>query len=136
MPEWWSKERKLAIPAPVAAETVSARLLALPGVESACWRDRKHLLLRYDLRATDLQTLLDHMGSNSVEIPKRRWRTWWHALLAYCEANERQCAPADSDWNTNVRRIYVSRYRHRRHGHRDDRPQHWRQYLEPRGNEP
>lgn len=55
-----------------------------------------------------------------------------HLLLAYLEDNRREAADTDEGWEANVRRIYVSRYRHRRHGRRDDRPQQWRKYLQPR----
>ncbi len=52
-----------------------------------------------------------------------------HRLLAYCDANRRAMRETDSGWTAAIRAIYVSRYRQRQHGRRDERPQHWRQYL-------
>lgn len=52
------------------------------------------------------------------------------ALRRFAETNVRAHSSADYGWDAAVRAIYVSCYRSRRHGRRDDRPQHWRKYLE------
>ncbi|MGE0383900.1 MAG: hypothetical protein AB7Q97_04165 [Gammaproteobacteria bacterium] len=39
-----------------------------------------------------------------------------------------EAAPAG--WDDAIRTLYAACHRHRRHGLRDERPQHWRRYLE------
>lgn len=49
-------------------------------------------------------------------------------LRCYRDAVLREEQNNEIGWDSCVREIYVSRYRHRRHGRRDDRPRNWRHY--------
>jgi len=51
-------------------------------------------------------------------------------LRCYRDAILREEQMNEIGWDSFVREIYVSRYRHRRHGRRDDRPRNWRHYSE------
>ncbi|MGR9091568.1 MAG: hypothetical protein ACU85U_13405 [Gammaproteobacteria bacterium] len=49
-------------------------------------------------------------------------------LRCYRDAILREEQMNELGWDSFVREIYVSRFRHRRHGRRDDRPRNWRHY--------
>jgi len=68
------------------------------------------------LRATGAEPAL-----NVLEQLRLKLRCYRDAILREGQMNE-------MGWDSYVREIYVSRYRHRRHGRRDDRPRNWRHY--------
>lgn len=68
------------------------------------------------LRAAGAEPAPDFLGSLALKL-----RCYRDAILRDGQMNE-------SGWDSFVREIYVSRYRHRRHGRRDDRPRNWRHY--------
>ena len=69
-----------------------------------------------ELRALDVEPAL-----NALERLRLKLRCYRDAILREEQMNE-------MGWDNYVREIYVSRYRHRRHGRRDDRPRNWRHY--------
>ena len=72
-----------------------------------------------------IDALLRHVATLQLVPALSGWRLrWWRYTEAVSLANEGR----DGSWSALVRNVYISRYRHRRHGRRDDRRQHWQQY--------
>ncbi|MGQ0658543.1 MAG: hypothetical protein ACT4NU_10705 [Chromatiales bacterium] len=126
----WLKRRTLKVRAPSPADAVAARLQALPGIELAQWAKAGHLVLHYDVRTVTLEVILERARSLGIAIPVQGLSAWWHRFLVYCDENHRRTGEADAGWEAAVRALYVSCSRQQRHGRRDERPQHWRKYLE------
>ncbi|MFT4562425.1 MAG: hypothetical protein ACI9BW_002169 [Gammaproteobacteria bacterium] len=108
-------------------KTLLATLRGLPGIEDA---DINNMCLRvvYDSIQTSTATIIDVVEAADVRIAAgifQRISLW---LRCYREAIVEEESSNDIGWDSFVREIYVSRYRHRRHGRRDDRARHWRQY--------
>jgi hypothetical protein len=113
-----------------ARSRASAGLRDLPGVEEASVNGDS-LRIRYDLRATSCAPIIEHIETRGL-APVLSWRQrLLLRLRCYREAIRREEMNNEIGWDSFVREIYVSRYRHRRHGRRDDRPRHWRQYTAP-----
>ena len=119
----------------MARSSASARLLAMPGLEDVTL-DGSGLRATYDLRETTCAHIIDQIEALGIPVVLT-----WHQRLrlrlrCYREAVLKEDLNNEIGWDSFVREIYVSRYRHRRHGRRDDRPRHWRQYSVPRPLEP
>ena len=113
-----------------AREQAKASLLPLPGVEEVSLGDDT-LYATYELPQTSAAAIIEVIESSGLILAlswHRRLRVW---LLYYREAIFEENLKDEIGWDSCVREIYVSRYRHRRHGRRDDRPRHWRQYSTP-----
>ena len=113
-----------------ALEQVKAKLLSLPGIEEVSFRgDTLHA--SYELPQASAAAIIDVIESSGLKLAlswHKRLRLW---LLYYREAIFEENLKDEIGWDSCVREVYVSRYRHRRHGRRDDRPRHWRQYSTP-----
>ncbi len=83
----------------------------------------------YDIRDTNCADVVRLIESAGVARDLNRRDRLRLALRCYREAILREDLNNEIGWDSFVREIYVSRYRHRRHGRRDDRPHHWRQYA-------
>lgn len=113
-----------------ALEQVKAKLLPLPGIEEVSFRgDTLHAT--YELPQASAAAIIDVIESSGLKLAlswHKCLRLW---LLYYREAIFEENLKDEIGWDSCVREVYVSRYRHRRHGRRDDRPRHWRQYSTP-----
>ena len=116
-------------PDPQQAHTAAAVLEGVKGVLSLDVPTVSMLKVRYDLlrlTLSEIETLLSDYGfhlDNSLLNKLRR------ALYHYTEDTERQnmgCSSGDSNYTTKV---FISSYKRREHGCRDERPNHWRRYL-------
>ncbi|HEY0720892.1 MAG TPA: hypothetical protein VGE50_06525 [Gammaproteobacteria bacterium] len=113
------------------AQAHSACLLLadLEGVHRAVPLDPLVMQISYDVSRLTLNILeeaLDELGyhlDNSLMMKLKR------ALYYYTEETQR--ANLGLDGNTAPRnvKVFVQRYIKRRHGCRDERPEHWRNYL-------
>ncbi len=113
-----------------AREQAKASLLPLPGIEEMLFRDDT-LHATYELPLISAKAIIEVIESSGLTLAlswHRRLRLW---LLYYREAIFEENLKDEIGWDSCVREVYVSRYRHRRHGRRDDRPRHWRQYSTP-----
>ncbi|MDA0823266.1 MAG: hypothetical protein O3C28_12705 [Proteobacteria bacterium] len=106
-------------------------LRGLPGIEDA---NINNMWLRvvYDPIQTDTGTIIDVINSSDAQVVTGFFQRILLWLRCYREAIIEEESDNDSGWDSFVREIYVSRYRHRRHGRRDDRARHWRQYSRQR----
>jgi hypothetical protein len=107
---------------------VMAKLAALAGIEDLVLDDNK-LRVVYDIRETQLEAVIEFLQHAGASVVLSWYGLWRLRFRCYRESVQAQEANNEIGWDSCVREIYVSRYRHRRHGRRDDRPRHWRQYL-------
>lgn len=108
-------------------ESARAILLKLPGCNAASVTSGS-LDVTYDLAQTNAAIIVGLVASAGLPVVlnlRQRTALW---LRYYQEAIFRENQNDESGWDSCIREIYVSRYRHRRHGRRDDRPRHWRKY--------
>lgn len=111
-------------------ESVRLSLLKLPGIEHASVSNNR-LCVRYHLPQADAATVVEFIETSDLSLVlslPQRLSLW---LRYYQEAIFLENLNDETGWDSCVREIYVSRYRHRRHGRRDDRPRHWRKYAAP-----
>lgn len=128
--EPWRKQRQLRLePTGKCAGTgILERLRAEPGVEAADWTADGRLQLRYDLRNTGLDRILALLASLDLRPRCGRMTAWRHAWWAWTEAMERGNLACPGGWDRNLRAVYLAG--DHRPGRRDNRPQHWRHYLD------
>ena len=116
-------------PEPNPARSAALMLNDVDGVQHVEAMTDTRLLIRYDLRRITLAIIeeaLREVGfhlDNALLIKLRR------ALHHYSEETERANLGCPACQNKTTREIFIKHYRARRHGCRDPRPAHWRQYL-------
>lgn len=115
-------------PDPNQVRSAAALLGALPGIQGTDQRSSHCLEVTYDVRMLTLRVIdeaLVKLGfhlDNSLLIRLKR------ALYDYTEETQR--ANLGYRYNVNsTQGVFVNRYEHLPHGCRDERPQHWREYL-------
>ena len=118
-------------PDPDQAENACLLLAEWLVIQSSVRVSDRMISIRYDLMDitfTEIAEALVELGfhlDNSLMCKVRR------ALYAYTEENERANLEARSTRQiaNDAQGVFVSRYQKLRHGCRDDRPRHWREYL-------
>lgn len=116
-------------PDPDQTHTALLVLSELDELETARPLGRWCIEISYDLRRTRLQSierLLVDMGfhlDNSLLARMKR------ALYHYTEGVEFENLQLRHPALLDTTEVFINRYRHLRHGCRDDRPEHWRKYL-------
>jgi hypothetical protein len=124
----WRRIRRIRLRSSEMPPAWLTALGAEEGVERVETRDRM-LEIHYDLRLIRLSDLVAKLADigllpDTGILQRVRLASW-----AVCEDIQWLNRDFDMSFDTVVREIYMSRYRHRRHGRRDDRPQHWRKYT-------
>lgn len=111
------------------SSTAAQMLIDLDGIVSAESISSTHLIINYDLRfftLVDVEELLSTVGfhlDNNLLIKIKR------ALYRYTEETERANLGCIEGQSNCTREAYINRYQQLRHGCRDKRPVHWRNYL-------
>ncbi len=118
-------------PDPKQAHSAALFLADINGVEEVRPQTDHELFIRYDLSKISLQMIDEaltelgfHLNTTLVDKLKR-------ALYYYTE--DAECS--NYGFNTcescegQSLKIYINRYQSKKHGCRDNRPQHWRNYL-------
>ena len=128
--DYWHREALLTLS--VALETdkmrdVISSLKALPGIKDASV-DGTSLKFAYDLRVTNLVTIKQSIFAAGISIEQTLWQKFCGLLSAHRESILRAEQGIDYGWDVWIQDAYVSRYRLRRHGRRDDRITNWRMY--------
>ena len=106
---------------------VCAMLGAVDGIANA-ERSAGKYIIEYDPRVLGCAEVITHLCSFGAEPDLNVLEQWRLKLRCYRDAIVREEQMNEMGWDSYVREIYVSRYRHRRHGRRDDRPRNWRHY--------
>lgn len=118
----------------IARESLAVKLRDAPGVDAADFSDSM-LRVAYDLRETNCAVIVERIEAAGLAPALSAYQRFCLGLRCYREAVLKDGLSNEFGWDSFVREIYVSRYRHRRHGRRDDRPRHWRQYTAPASGE-
>lgn len=127
---YWRRNRQLKIKKcddGIEIKPLTSALEAMSGVISANVTNDS-LSVEYDLRKVSLcaiRALLTQHKLALCENIRERISRW---LIEYREAIRQAEQFVDYGWDAWIQDAYVSRYRLRRHGQRDDRLTNWRQY--------
>lgn len=111
------------------AHSASLLLADLEGVHRVVPVDPHALQVSYDVTRLTLhliETALDELGyhlDNSLMVKLKR------ALYHYTEETQRANLGLDGHQAPRDVKVFVQRYEKLRHGCRDERPEHWRNYL-------
>lgn len=108
---------------------VCAALDAVNGIASARVKGDVYSV-DYDPLVLDCAGVIAQLRASGVEPSPGLLERLRLRLRGYRDAILREEQNNEIGWDSFVREIYVSRYRHRRHGRRDDRPRNWRHYNE------
>lgn len=108
------------------AEPAAPLVGAMEGVDEAMALGGYQLLVGYDLLQTSLRTIEDRLVAEGYHLENSLLCKLKRALYYYTEEVERENLGIGGGANTQV---YVERYRRLPHGCRDERPEHWRNYL-------
>jgi hypothetical protein len=110
-----------------AKSKIKSSLFALSGVQDVSLAEDV-LRIVYDVPNTNASHLLALIESSDLKVASNVWQKISLFVRRFQDAVIEQEASNEIGWDSFVTEIYVSRYRHRRHGRRDDRAHHWRQY--------
>jgi len=126
------KHRELSFcplhPDPHQARTVMLLLSDVPGIVHLELLGSHRLRVGYDIRALNLRVIeevLIEIGfhlDNSLLVKVKR------ALYHYTEEVQLQNLGCERGESNCTQKIFVNWYQQRRHGCRDERPEHWRRY--------
>lgn len=112
---------------PADPAQVRAMLSAVPGIADA--RDAGgQYIITYDPRVIGCAEVIAQLRAVGAEPALSLLENLSLKLRCYRDAILREEQMNEMGWDSFVREVYVSRYRHRRHGRRDDRPRNWRHY--------
>jgi len=116
-------------PDPRQAETASLLLTGVDGIDEVLVRSPVHLHVVYRLPQVSLRLLEESLGEIGFHLDNSLLHKMKRALIYYTE--ETQCANLGcKEGQSNcTRKVFVNRYEKLKHGCRDERPDHWRQYL-------
>ncbi len=129
----WFKYRSIALPGD-ACNTAAKALAGIDSIEVEVGADER-LQLRYDLRQISLAEIEAILAGAGIALAGGWLSRIQRSFRHYTETIQRDCHDIEAGWDAYVRAAYLSRYRTRRHGRRDDRPQQWRQYLHKRSEQ-
>ncbi len=111
------------------AESALRMLENIKGILDLEIVDPWQLDVRYDIRylcLADIEEALTEVGfhlDNNLLLRLKR------ALYSYTEITERANIGCERCQDQSTRDIFIDRYQQQRHGCRDQRPSHWRDYL-------
>lgn len=123
------KQRHIALAGAGDGAALLGAVNALGGVRDAALRG-SDLRLSYvpeQVSLQEIEALARRCGFTPAGGLAARLR---RSLVHYRESIRRERREHEAGWDVYVRNAYMSRYRNRRHGRIDDRPQQWRRYLE------
>lgn len=133
LPPTTGKRREIAFchlhPDSDQAHTALLYLSGMDEIDSVRRIGKHRIEVAYDLRRIRLQIingLLERAGfhlDNSLMARMKR------SLYHYTEQVEFDNLRLPHHTFLDTTEVFINRYRHLRHGCRDDRPEHWRKYL-------
>jgi hypothetical protein len=117
-------------PEPHPAQSAAVMLRDLPGMEQVTVVDEQCIRVSYYLSHLSLQLIEGALEELGFHLDGSLLTKLKRALFYYTEENQRAalCDCAQGKGNCTDQ-VFVNRYERLKHGCRDDRPQHWREYL-------
>ncbi len=115
-------------PDPDQAQSAVALLDGVTGIQQVVKGSPHSLTVCYDLRLITLQVIEDALIELGFHLDNSLLTKIKRALYHYAEETQRANLELHPDHN-DPKDVFVQSYQQRPHGCRDDRPQHWREYL-------
>ncbi len=114
---------------PDQAGSVSGLLQGVEGIHWVRRVDPLRLLVRYDIRSITLKMIEEALAALGFHLDNSLLAKLKRALFYYTEETQRANLEIACCQKDSTTQVFVCRYQRRRHGCRDDRPDHWRKYL-------
>ncbi len=111
------------------AESAVPLLKQVDGVKGAERTAPLAVQLNYDLSKVSLKMVEDAMVEAGFHLDNSLMSKLKRALYHYTEENQRSALGCVEGQSNCVQKVFVNRYARLEHGCRDERPDHWRQYL-------
>ncbi|MDX1655876.1 MAG: hypothetical protein R3310_11760 [Candidatus Competibacteraceae bacterium] len=116
-------------PDPDQARSALRLLDGVAGILEVRQPTRHCVVVRYDLRRMTLQLIEAALIELGFHLDGSLLMRLKRALCYYTEETQRANLNLHHADLYDVQEVFVNRYTHKPHGCRDDRPQHWREYL-------
>ncbi len=116
-------------PDPDQAASSMLLLSDVKGVIKLHHINRICLSIEYDLQFLNLKVLEDALASVGYHLDNSMIHNLKRALYYYCEETQQANLGYTQCCKDFTKRIFINEYSHHEHGCRDDRPEHWREYL-------
>ncbi len=111
------------------AESALRMLENIPGILKMQIVDPRQLNVHYDIRYLCLADIEEALAEVGFHLDNNLLLRLKRALYSYTETTERANIGCDRCQDHSTRNIFIDRYQQQRHGCRDQRPSHWRDYL-------
>ncbi len=115
-------------PDPDQAASALALLEGVGGILSVQRTGPHSLEVSYDLRVITLQLIEDALVELGFHLDGSLINRLKRALFHYTEETQRSNLGHHPDV-LDIQDVFINSYQQRPHGCRDERPQHWREYL-------
>ena len=116
-------------PTAAPAHTAAVVVADLSGVFHAQPSHRLQLRIGYDLTIITLQDIELHLVERGFHLDNSLMVKLKRALFYYSEETLRANLGAVASRRHHTDNVFVKQYERREHGCRDQRPEHWRNYL-------
>ncbi|MFU8838044.1 MAG: hypothetical protein ACNA75_07040 [Thiohalomonadaceae bacterium] len=110
------------------AHSASLMLDGMDGVHEVNPAEPHLLFVRYDITIITLGLIEEVLVEFGYHLDNSLMHKLKRALYAYTEETQRANLGLEGE-NTADRKVFIQNYLRRRHGCRDERPEHWRGYL-------
>lgn len=87
------------------------------------------LSIEYDIQYLNLKALEEALASVGYHLDNSLIHKLKRALCHYSEEAQQANLGYSQNCKDFTKRIFINEYSHHEHGCRDDRPEHWREYL-------
>lgn len=111
------------------AQSAAGLLTGVPGLSQCLVAGPLQLFVHYDVRELSLAAIESILLELGLHLDNSLMSKLKRALYHYTENVERanlNAAPTSKDY---ARTVFMNNYKESKHGCRDDRPSHWREYL-------
>lgn len=116
-------------PDPQQAHTAAQLLEGMDGIVHTQPLSDHVMQVRYDITLTTLRAIEDVLSKVGLHLANTLICKLKRALYYYTEDTQRSNLGLDGHVPPKDVKVYVKRYEQLRHGCRDTRPEHWREYL-------
>lgn len=116
-------------PDPKQAHTATLLLTGMEGIVDAHPQADHIMQVRYDVTLITLRAIEEVLNEVGFHLANNLMCKLKRALYYYTEDTQRANLGLDGHAAPKDVKVYVKRYEQLRHGCRDDRPEHWRNYL-------
>lgn len=98
-------------------------VLHLNHISSLC------LSIEYNIRSLNLRVIEEALCNVGFHLDNHLIHKLTRALYYYCEETQQANLGYTQNCKDFTKRIFMNEYSHHDHGCRDERPEHWREYL-------